>query len=218
MTVSIVPLRSCSDRRFDAVTNIYRDAIEPSEQKSLPQLRAQLDDPRYACLLAETAAGEVVGFAITFIPHTKDFWLLEYVAVDGNARSSGLGSKLLHAAVAYASEHAPDAPGILEVDAPRDGLDAASQIRRRLDFYARHGCRRIEGLSYILPLSHAGTPPPMQLLLLARGDTIDKMQLRRWLTTLYRDVYAQSSDDGRLERMLSHLPDSIALKEISLSI
>ncbi len=218
MTVSIVPLRSAGDPRFDAVTNIYRDAIEPSEQKSLPQLRAQLADDRYACLIAETAAGEVVGFAITFIPQTKDFWLLEYVAVDGNARSSGLGSKLLRAAIAYADEHAPHAPGILEVDAPSATLSASSQIRRRLAFYARHGCRLIEGLSYILPLSHAGTPPPMQLLLHTRRCTIEKPELRRWLMTLYRDVYSQSPDDSRLERMLSHLPDSIALKEISLSV
>lgn len=218
MTVSIVPLRSAGDPRFDAVTAIYRDAIERSEQKSLQQLRAQIDDDRYACLIAEAAGGEIIGFAITFIPHSKEFWLLEYVAVAGNARSSGLGSALLTATIAYAAEHAPGAPGILEVDAPRDDLDASSPIRRRLAFYARHGCRLIEGLSYILPLSHAGTPPPMQLLLHTRRCTIEKPELRRWLMTLYRDVYSQSPDDSRLERMLSHLPDSIALKEISLSI
>jgi len=215
LTLSIVPLRSADDPRFEAVTAIYRDAIEPSEQKSLQQLRAQLDDDRYACLIAETADGVVVGFAITFIPRTKDFWLLEYVAVDGNARSSGLGSQLLRAAVAYASEHAPDAPGILEVDAPSAALSAASPIRRRLAFYARHGCRRIEGLSYILPLSHAGTPPPMQLLLLAQAPpaTLAREDLQHWLATLYSEVYGKPFDDPRIAAMTSPLPPEVPVTE-----
>lgn len=213
MTVSIVPLRSAGDPRFDAVTAIYRDAIEPSEQKSLQQLRAQIDDDRYACLIAEAAGGEIIGFAITFIPHSKEFWLLEYVAVAGNARSSGLGSALLTAAVAYAAEHAPGAPGILEVDAPRDDLDASSPIRRRLAFYARHGCRLIEGLSYILPLSHAGTPPPMQLLLLAQTPpaTLAREDLQRWLATLYSQVYGKPADDPRITTMISPLPPEVRI-------
>lgn len=194
---------------------IYRDAIEPSEQKSQALLREHLGDRRYGFLVAE-AEERVAGFAIMFIPEESDFWLLEYMAVDAALRSAGVGSELFRAAVDYAGQRVPDAPGLLEVDAPHAQLPLSSPIRRRLSFYARKGCRLIDDLDYILPLSHAGLPPPMGLLLHGwrDRDAIGRATLERWLTTLYRDVYARPATDERLARMASRLSDRVGLVEI----
>lgn len=194
---------------------IYRDAIEPSEQKSQALLRSHLDDRRYGFLVAE-AEERVAGFAMVFIPEESDFWLLEYMAVDADVRSAGVGSLLFQAAVDLAGQRVPDAPGLLEVDAPHAQLTPSSPIRRRLSFYARKGCRLIDDLNYILPLSHAGMPPPMWLLLhgYRDRDTIGKTTLERWLATLYRDVYSRPTTDERLARMASRLPDRVGLVEI----
>ena len=216
MTTAISRLSARSDPRFDAAIGIYRDAIDPSEQKSPDVLRAQIDDPRFNSLVAESN-GAVVGFAIVFIPASRDFWLLEYMAVDATARSSGVGSLLFDAAALFATGSTGGAPGVLEVERPGIAVGEADPMRRRLSFYDRKGCRVISGLDYILPpLVQGTTPPPMMLVVRdATGRAaLKKATLAGWLATLYRDVYGQRLDDPRLAAMLAPLPDPVALESI----
>jgi len=216
LTIAISRLNAGSDPRFDAAIGIYRDAIDPSEQKSPDVLRAQIEDSRFNFLVAEKE-GVVVGFAIVFIPASRDFWLLEYMAVDATARSSGFGSHLFAAAIAYGARHTDNAPGILEVEKPGGGVGEADPMRRRLSFYDRKGCRMVSGLDYILPpLMPGTTPPPMMLLVHDAPDrtALGRATLAGWLATLYRDVYGQRTDDPRLAAMLAPLPDPVALTGI----
>jgi len=216
LSLAISRLSVGSDPRFDAAIDIYRDAIDPSEQKSPDVLRGQIADTRFNFLVAENE-GAVVGFAIVFIPASRDFWLLEYMAVDATTRSSGYGSQLFAAAIEFGSRHTDNAPGILEVEKPAIAIGAADPMRRRLSFYDRKGCRVIGGLDYILPpLVQGTTPPPMMLLVhdAPARTTLDKATLAGWLATLYRDVYGQRLDDPRLAAMLAPLPDPVALESI----
>jgi GNAT superfamily N-acetyltransferase len=159
LTATISLLAPGDDRRFASVARIYAAAIEPSEQKPPELLRRHVGDDRYSFLVAEDG-GEVVGFAVVFVPSSRDFWLLEYLAVDARRRSAGLGAILFDAAVARARDIAPGTFGLLEVDAADAVVGAGNDIPRRLQFYARNGCRKIEGLRYLLPLTSHGTPPP----------------------------------------------------------
>lgn len=205
---------SSADPRFDAAMAIYMQAIEPSEQKPAALLRQNLDDDRYTFLIAETSSG-VTGFAIVFVPQSRDFWLLEYMAVAADSRSSGVGSQLFLAAVELAGRLAPKAPGILEVDAPTAQHPATGVVGRRLAFYARNGCRAVEGLRYILPLD-GKQPPPMQLLMHAQPplSALATEKLKAWLSTLYCEVYGQAADDPRIVGMTSHFGDMIPIGEI----
>ena len=215
MTATISLLNPDDHRRFASVARIYAAAIEPSEQKPPELLRRHVGDDRYSFFIAEMG-GEVAGFAAVFVPSSQDFWLLEYLAVDARRRSAGLGAILFDAAVARARDIVPGRFGLLEVDAADAIVGEGNDIRRRLQFYARNGCRKIEGLRYLLPLSSRGTPPAMQLLVHGRPDqsSIAKTTLHDWLATLYRDVYVQPGDDPRLARMTAHLPDTLQLREI----
>lgn len=215
MTATISLLDPDDDRRFASVARIYTAAIEPSEQKPPELLRRHVGDDRYSFLLAEDG-GEVVGFAAVFIPSSQDFWLLEYLAVDGARRSAGLGAALFDAAVAHVGNIVPGRFGLLEVDAADAVVGEGNDIPRRLQFYARNGCRKIAGLRYLLPLSSRGTPPAMQLLVqgLPGQSTIARSTLQDWLVTLYVEVYGQPGDDPRLARMTAHLPDTLQLQEI----
>jgi GNAT superfamily N-acetyltransferase len=203
------------DRRFDSLARIYAAAIEPSEQKPPELLRRHVGDDRYSFLVAEMD-GEVAGFAAVFVPSSRDFWLLEYLAVDASRRSAGLGAILFDAAVARARDIAPGTFGLLEVDAADAIVGEGNDIPRRLQFYARNGCRKIVGLRYLLPLSSRGTPPGMQLLVHGRPDqsSIARSTLHAWLVTLYVEVYDKPDDDPRLARMTAHLPDTLELQEI----
>jgi GNAT superfamily N-acetyltransferase len=212
MTATVSLLDPTDDRRFAALMAVYAAAIEPSEQKPREVLRRHVADKRYGFLIAEIA-GEVVGFAAVFVPASRDFWLLEYLAVDAVRRSAGLGATLFDAAVAYADKFAGDCFGLLEVDAPDAVVGKGNDIPRRLQFYARHGCRQVEGLGYILPLTTRGTPPEMQLLVYGRPaqTSIARSTLQHWLATLYVEVYGQSRDDPRLPGMTARLPETLRL-------
>ena len=202
-------------RRLQGLLGIYRASIEPSEQKPPHVLDGMLLDPRYAFLALEHGE-DVCGFAIVFVPATRDFWLLEFMAVDAAHRGEGFGEALLRASVAYGGSLVPGAIGVLEVDEPGGLVSPGNDPVARLRFYARQGCRKVEGLRYILPLDVAGTPPPMQLLVHASANVrcLRKDKLRTWLVTLYVDVYGQSRADARIDAMLSPLLDTVELIEL----
>ena len=102
---------------------------------------------------------------------------------------------------------------LLEVDS--DGLDDAGREQRagRQRFYRDLGCRKVNGLLYVMPLVTSNTPPPMDLLVY-RPDLppkIDKVQLRAWLEVMYVEIYEQPLNDERIREMLAPLPGEVTL-------
>jgi GNAT superfamily N-acetyltransferase len=209
MTLNVETLGRDDRAGFDQMLGIYRASIESSEQKPPETIAGLLQDKRYSILVARNAAS-VIGFAMSFLPESQDFWLLEYMAVDARARSSGVGVALFRAALSAGHSHGPC---VLEVDQPGAPASANNDPAARLRFYARQGCRRVQGLSYILPLDVAGQPPPMHLLVHGLRDqaSLPAATLRRWLSTIYTDVYACAAHDPRIDRMLSTLGPEVAL-------
>jgi GNAT superfamily N-acetyltransferase len=201
---------------FDRVVGIYQDAIVPSEQKSVAELTEMLGNPRYRVVVARLDTG-IVGFAICFFPERANFWLLEYMAVDRASRSHGMGAALFVAAKRLAATIAADAPCILEVDQPPKS-EADSEAARRLRFYGRLGCRRVEALDYFLPLHAAGQPPPMWLLVhgMEGCDAVPVSQVKGWLEAIYSEVYDKRVDDARFNAMLSSVSSRGSLGLLSL--
>ncbi len=196
---------------FEALVAIYRASIERSEQKPVETLARAVDDPRYRFLVARRG-DDVTGFAISYTPAPGNVWLLEYMAVDARRRSGGVGAALLDA-TANLHRAAGREVGLLEVDAIDGDSQQRVQQERRLAFYARHGCRVVEGLNYVLPLPGA---PPMHLLALAPKSVtaIAKPKLLDWISAIYREVYAMPADDPRPTLMVAPLPDPVRLSGI----
>lgn len=196
---------------FEALAAIYQASIEHSEQKPVEALARAVEDPRYRFLVARRGGG-VTGFAISYAPAPEDIWLLEYMAVDAQLRSGGVGAALLAATIDLHCT-AGRSIGVLEVDAISGDDRQRAQKARRLAFYRRNGCRVIDSLAYILPLPGA---PPMHLLVHAPAaiGSIAKARLLDWITAFYREVYAQPVDDPRPARMVAPLPDPVTLRDI----
>ncbi len=85
---------------------------------------------------------------------------------------------------------------------------------RREQFYRRLGCLRIGGLRYLMPLPGEGPSPEMDLMVYAAEplDRLARGDVKRWLETIYRDVYHASPDDPRIGQMLSDLPDPVRVQ------
>lgn len=195
---------------LERILAIYREAIEPSEQRPETTLRTLPGRSDYQVLVAERD-GEIAGFAVSYAPPAEDFWLFEYAATLPAERGRGVGATLFRHAQMVAGE---TRTALVEADAERNGEDLT---RRRLQFYARLGARKVQGLDYLLPLRTHGVPPPMVLLAFAlqATDSVPVATLERWLQRLYADVYGQSPSDPRIKAMLTSLPPDVPLVLIS---
>lgn len=206
MSLTIRQLGPGDAGAFERALAIYREAIVPSEQRPEEEIRALLGRRDYIVLAAEHG-GEVVGFAISYVPRAEDFWLFEYVATTPAERGRGAGAALVQQATRLAGE---GRVGLVEADADTGQGPVA---RKRLHFYARLGCRKLEGLNYQLPLRAHGLPPPMLLLALAPPNvtSLSVEAVERWLRLIYIGVYHQSEEDPRIGEMIDGLEFSVPL-------
>jgi hypothetical protein len=103
---------------------------------------------------------------------------------------------------------------LIEVDSDREQAADRDMRVRRKNFYRRLGCRELEGVDYILPLASKGQPPEMDLLLHTANklNKIEVNDLRSWIKTIYTDVYDRSSQDHRIEIMLSSAQNCVQLR------
>jgi GNAT superfamily N-acetyltransferase len=204
------PLTDPVDPGFKALYTIYRESIDPREQKSEAQLAAMVLRPNYLFLMLQDDH-RMVGFSISFVALEEPFCLLEYLAVDESYRGRGVGSELFRETVS--AIHRQRSVILLEVDSDREPSAGQELRRRRQNFYRRLGCRRVAGCAYILPLPGARPPPAMDLFMHVREpmSVIPRAQLRHWVEVIYRDVYGCSANDPRIEMMLDGVADPVVL-------
>ena len=206
MTLTLRQLASGDADAFEHALAIYREAIEPSEQRPEDQLRAVLGRSDY-CVLAAARDQKIVGFTIAFLPPAEDFWLLEYVATAPSERGQGTGELLVREATSLARARI----GLVEVDELQGSPETSAA--RRLRFYRRLGYRNVGALNYLLPLRTHGVPPPMIMLALAPETvaSVPTQAVEHWLRVIYALVYGQRADDPRIARMIDDLPPDTPL-------
>lgn len=207
--VEFEQLRSSDAEAFRQLFAIYTVAITAREQKSEDSIRAMVVAPEYRVWVAN-AAGRMLGFSFLFVPPADSFALLEYMAVASEQRGQGVGAELFRRSVAQAvTPKGSRRPVLFEIDSDREASSDEAVRRRRERFYRRLGCVKIAGLRYLLPLGGAGPVPEMDLMLYPAGPptAVARSDLKRWLRTIYRDVYRCSPDDPRILQMLRPLPD-----------
>lgn len=195
----IAALNDPDDFRLSALVRIYVKAFPANERKPNSCFAEMIARPDYRVIVAEDG-DVIVGFAVLFLPsQSDDAALLEYIGVDPSSGGKGIGTALFQNASALADRR----PMLMEVESAED---LSADRRRKL--YRRIGCRRITGFQYLLPLPHA---PSMELFTSPPCGQLAATQLRRWLITIYRDVYGCPEDDPRLIKMITQLPETILL-------
>ncbi len=195
---------------FEQLYHIYERSIPPRERKSRAQISAAVTRPEYQTLVVKRD-GVIIGFSLLFAPTEELFGLLEYMAVHPEFRNAGVGGELFRRTIHMARAVRGSIPILLEVESDRQVSPDHAIRRRRQQFYSRLGCRRIDGLSYLLPLPGDGPAPQMDLLvcLPANFSAIHKPLLVHWLKVVYQKVYNCSPNDDRIVRMTEALADPV---------
>ncbi len=212
--VELEQLKSCDGETFRQLYGIYAASIVAREQKPEGWIGAMMGAPEYRVWVAKEG-GLVRGFSIVFHSAAEGFALLEYMAVAPEKRNRGVGRELFLRSVAFAvTPQGRVLPVLLEIDSDREASNDRAMRTRREQFYRRLGCLRIAGLRYLMPLPGEGTSPEMDLMVYTAEplDGLARDELKRWLETIYRDVYRCSPDDPRIGQMLGDLPDPVCVE------
>jgi GNAT superfamily N-acetyltransferase len=212
--VKLEQLESSEGETFRQLYAIYAASIAAREQKPEGWIAGMIGADAYRVWVAK-AGGLVRGFSILFVATAGEFALLEYMAVAPNQRNQGLGAGLFRRTVEFAvTPGGRRLPVLLEIDSDREASSDQAIRARRERFYRRLGCLRIAGLHYLMPLPGEGSPPEMDLLVYSADPLgrLGRSELRRWLETVYHDVYRCSPDDPRLAQMVGDLPDPVLLE------
>ena len=207
----IVPLDITNKPQFDDFYAIYCVSFPLSEQKSKEALLAMQTLTSYTIFIAEDDE-TILGFCIVFHDKDADFYLLEYMAVDTQQRSLGVGSHLFTCACEYLVKTYGLKPFLIEIDSPEKPSNEQDIKEKREQFYRKLGCKKVDPFDYILPLNTQETPPPMELLVYHPSlSSISKQHLSLWLEALYTHVYGCDKNDVRLATMLEHAPPTLNL-------
>lgn len=207
----IVPLDITNKTQFDDFYAIYCVSFPLSEQKPYEELLRMGSSSFYTIFTAQHDE-KTLGFCIMFHKQTLDFYLLEYMAVDTQQRSLGVGSHLFTCACEYLVKTYGLKPFLIEIDSPEKPSNEQDIREKREQFYRKLGCKKVDPFDYILPLNTQEIPPPMELLVYHPSlSFISKQHLSLWLEALYTHVYGCDKNDVRLATMLEHAPPTLNL-------
>ncbi len=114
------------------VREIYLEAFPKSERKPFPVLRHSVKSGK-AQLLTALEDGVVQGFVVV-IPY-QDMVMVDYLAVSGNIRSRGTGSRLMQAV----RSRFPGKKLVLLIERPDERAGNREQRLARRRFYLKNG-------------------------------------------------------------------------------
>jgi ribosomal protein S18 acetylase RimI-like enzyme len=200
-----------TSKDFKSLFEIYCEALPASEKKTLEQLSYDIQRPGYYFFVAKVR-DQVLGFSIYYTSQTREFVLLEYMAIRCDLRNKGIGTRLFWQLIDFVRGNYGPIPILLEVESDReDSADRAIRTRR-LSFYIRQGCLRVQGFNYILPLETKEFPPMMDILIYSDKNDIPKDRFVSFLRAIYCEVYGASRNDRRIDFTAASLSDPVSLE------
>ena len=113
-----------------------KEAFPPSELKPLSAMESLRERGVYDPLCLRDGAGEALGYILLWKHLDGRYILIDYLCVPAGRRNSGIGGKLIQAAIDF---YPMNTVFIGESEAPSGDPAADGMILRRLGFYQRNG-------------------------------------------------------------------------------
>ena len=171
----------------EELTALYQkeliEVFPHSELKPLSAMLRLMDMGRYEPLLA-VEGDQPVGYALAWLPESREGALLEYFGVFRGLRNGGLGSKIL----SLLAERCGQLFGEAEAPCSHDE-DANALRRRRIAFYERNGFRVLDYQCALFGV---------RFNCLYRGPEADD----RRVEAMHREVYAGYFSPAHMERYI----------------
>lgn len=153
---------------IDQVFKIIRIHFPTVSEEKLNEILEQMKDPlKYkfssSIFVAEDGKNNVKGFALIFFMPDEKFTFLDYIAVNPNKISSGVGGAIYERVREEA--HMNNSIGIFMECLPDEekyckDKSEIEQNKARLAFYERYGARPIIGTKYETPVNEGDDCPP----------------------------------------------------------
>lgn len=207
----IILLDECSDSLFEVIYAIYEKSFPKNEQKTKESFKKIFNNNDYRVFVIQKN-GDIEGFCLFFAPQDLNFMLLEYMAMNTQMRSLGMGSKLFGFSVNTLFFQEQDKPILIEIDSTKKKSENSIVNQKRADFYRKNGCKTIQDFEYILGLKTQLVPPLMEMLIYGnKEEFILKSQLKQYVQDIYERVYNNERNHANIEKMLAHLNEKIIL-------
>ena len=159
---------------FDEVFAIMDESFPKTEYRPYHRQKELFSDSAYG-IYVKRDKGEIIGFAAVW--DFDEVLFIEHLAVSPKRRNGGIGGELLREITSGTKKRV-----CLEVEPPEDDI-----TKRRVAFYERNGFVR-NPYPYIQP-SVAEGRPPVPLIIMTSGGTVDESEYKRMKSVIYKRVY-----------------------------
>ena len=191
---------------------IYEQSFPSWERGDTQELIASIESGERLCYLAR-ANGDVIGLAAALVLDGTPTAFLEYLAVDVEHRSAGVGGRLMSHLRGQLGSDARGVSGVvLEVDPPWAVEGDERVLReRRIGFYLRHGATVVDcAPRYRTPnLEREGETVPFTLLWLpvdpGAPQALAGDRLRDSVHAILTQSYELSPDDPLVRKAVDEL-------------
>lgn len=194
---------------FKKAIEIYTESFPSNERHPPHTIKERVDKGLYRVFVGHLE-NEVAFMALFWPLRDTDFILFDYMAVKRNYQNKGIGTKFMKSIIDTLGMK--DKYLILEVENPDYG-DNKEQRKRRVEFYTRHGARKMKNVRYILPPLSGNTPTEMILMVLPEynGGKIPGMLVKKIIIQIYKELYNRNENDPLLNSFIYEIPSTVEL-------
>ncbi|MCT7987052.1 GNAT family N-acetyltransferase [Laspinema olomoucense] len=211
--LEIVQLTDINHPDFQGALQIYLDSFPASERQPLEILEARLSNQLYQWFIAKTE-NQVVGIALLYPLKPSDFIVLDYLGIDKDYRSRGIGRMLISYLIDWV--HNQQKTLLIEVENPRF-CDDSEQAKRRIQFYQNNGAKVLYPVRYVLPPLSGDVPTEMLLMMVPAevGGQLPGNLVQQLIQQVYQEMYDRPSDDALLRSFIEEVPDVVQFVHLS---
>ncbi len=196
---------------FDLIYSFYQKDFPAQEQKDRATLLALLEKGVYKLLLLRPRLDPtILGYAFIYDLYPMQVLWLDYLAINPDFRSRGLGSYFLKSLL---TRYNPQISGIfIEVEIPNHQDPAKVEVqKRRIRFYEKSRAKRIDA-PYLFPSVHGAFPMYLYYISNLPLTTLSGSFVKQTLLSVFKNLHADLSDSNHiLDLNLKALPDPVLL-------
>lgn len=210
--LKISEIKDVNHRNFKEAIMIYTKSFPPNERHSIDIIEKRVKENLYQMFIGRLK-DKVVLMALLYPLKNTDFVLFDYIAVEKNYRSKGIGTKFIKYFLNILRKKNVKKYLIVEVENPKYGNNK-EQRKRRIEFYKRLGAKEMKNVRYMLPPLSGNSPTEMILMILPEyNDGVMQGRLVKTIVIqIYKELYDRNDNDSLLNSFIYDIDSTVKLE------